>query len=84
MPANGRPGRSEREQLQQQDTLPSSETVLADPRGTANYGYAYHRIGDDGTPLCRPDADGLEEMTVQDAQDRGKSPCGMCKRLNQR
>lgn len=81
MAANGRPGRREREKLQQQESLSDGETVLADPRGSANYGYAYHRIGKDGTPLCRPDADGLEKIDIQSAQERGKVPCGMCERI---
>lgn len=69
--------------MQANSSFPEDVVVLSDPRGTAKYGYAYHRIGEDGTPLCRPDRGVLEEMTVAQAHRKNKVPCGMCTRLGE-
>ncbi len=80
---DGRPTSPEREKRQASDPLPPDATVIADARGSANHGYAYHLIGDDGTPLCRPMRETFEEMTVEEAHRRNKSPCGRCRNMRE-
>ena len=46
------PTASEREQRAATDSRPESTEVLTHRRSAANGGYAYHRIADDGTPVC--------------------------------
>jgi hypothetical protein len=81
MAQDGRPDRLERTQLQSAEERPEDTVVLADPRGSANYGYAYHERAGDGSPLCGPRNDDLEKMTIEEAQRREKVPCRMCERL---
>lgn len=81
MAQDSRPGRLQRSRLQQSEERPDETIVLADSRGSANYGYAYHERTADGTPRCRPEQGDLEEMTIEEAHERNKVPCGMCERL---
>lgn len=79
------PDTDERASRAESDTRDPETLVLTGPRGAANYGYAYHRIADDGTPLCgggrRTDLNDFETVTIAEAQRRNKSPCGSCERI---
>lgn len=81
MAQNGRPGRRERDRLQRAEERSAETAVLADSRGSANYGYAYHDRTADGSPRCRPERGDLERMTIEEAQELNKVPCSMCERL---
>lgn len=83
MAQNGRPSTRERGVRQSEENRSGCTNVLADPRGSSNYGYAYHRVDEDGSPLCRPTSEGLEEMTINRAQRKGKTPCQMCDRISE-
>jgi len=83
MPANSTPGTKERAKLAQQDWRESDHLVLSRPQGASNYGYAYHEMNDEGEPICGaggPETE-FKEITVIEAQNRGKCPCQMCERI---
>jgi len=84
MPGDSRPTRQKRKELTDQDQRDPSRIVVVDPRGPANFGYSYHQIRDDHkTVYCGGGiiGDEFETMTTAKAQELGKSPRQMCKRI---
>lgn len=83
MTSQNRPTSDERDKLAKADWRSPNSIVVTRPYGSANYGYAYHERGEDGSPLCGAGDtdDEFESVTVADAQRRNKSPCQMCNRI---
>lgn len=78
-----RPTSSQREELAKKDKRPPDTTVLTTPTSAANGGYAYHDLNEDKEPRCNAGGPNAEfvEVTVQEARQQNKSPCGFCDRL---
>jgi hypothetical protein len=83
MPTGDKPTATERAVLAADDGRDDSTAVLTTVTGAANGGYAYHRIGADGRPLCGaggPETD-LVRVTIAAARRRNTAPCQRCRQL---
>ena len=87
MPDSDHASADRRSRRAEADDRDGDKVVLTRPGGAANYGYAYHEINDDGTPVCGApgvsDNTAFNRVTIREAKSREKAPCQTCKRLTE-